>query len=265
MKFARIISAAAAIFAFAPLLIQASTSAAVPGQPGGAPSATGPLSLEQVVDNLVRKNLERADALLHSESTRKYRLVYHGFPGEREAEMTVRAVYDRPARKEFKVLSQSGSKVLQDRVFKSLLEGEKEAMQPAISARSQLNRENYDFKLLSFEPSPSGGQYVLQVSPRAKNKYLYRGKIWVDGTDFAVTHIEAEPVQNPSFWTRKNEFRHDYKKVDSFWVPVRNESTSYIRLGGRAILTIEYSEYRVIDARRASKGVSISPLAEGQR
>jgi hypothetical protein len=214
------------------------------------------LSADQIVDNLIRKNDERAQALLHSESTRVYRLTYHGFPSDREAEMTVVATYDSPASKEFKIISQTGSKLVQDRVFKRLLESEKEAAEPSMSARTQLNRDNYAFELLTFEPSATGGQYILQVTPKAKSKYVYHGKIWVDATDFAVTHIEAEPAQNPSFWTKKNEIHHDYTKVDAFWLPARNESISYIRLGGRATLTIEYKNYRVTDARApiASKG-----------
>jgi len=211
------------------------------------------LTADQVVDNLVRKNEDRARALLHSEATRVYRLVYHGFPSDREAEMTVVATYDSPASKEFKVVSQTGSKLIQDRVFKRLLDSEKEAAEPAVSARTQLNRDNYEFQLLGYESSATGGQYILQVTPKSKTKYVYRGKVWIDATDFAVTHIEAEPAQNPSFWTKKNEIRHDYQKVQSFWLPARNESISYIRLGGRATLTIEYKNYRVTDSRQAAK------------
>ena len=228
------------------------------GDLGPLPVSTvpAPLAANQVVDNLVRMNLERARALLHSEATRVYNLTYRGFPGDREAEMTVEATYDSPATKDFKVVSERGSKLILDRVFKKLLEGEKEAAQPAVSARSQLNRDNYDFELLSYEPSETGGQYLFQVSPKSKSKYVYRGKIWVDGTDFAVTRIEAEPAQNPSFWTKKSEIHHEYAKVNGFWLPARNVSVSYIRLGGRATLTIEYKDYRVADASHAQ----ISPV-----
>ena len=214
-----------------------------------SPSMTStPLSVDQVVENLVRKNQERAQSLLHSEVTRVYHLVYHGFPGDREATMTVEATYDSPSSKEFKVVAQGGSKLILDRVFTKLLEGEKEAAQPAMSARTQLNRDNYNFELVGYEPSPTGGQYVMQVNPKVRSKYVYRGKVWVDGTDFAVTHIEAEPAQNPSFWTKMSEIHHEYKKVQNFWLPARNESVSYIRLGGRATLTIDYKDYRVTEA-----------------
>jgi hypothetical protein len=227
-----------------PLIAVPKLFAADSGKPAASKS-TPVLSVDQVVDNLVRKNQERAQALLHSDATRVYRLIYRGFPGDRDAEMTVEATFDSPSTKEFKVVSESGSKLILNRVFKKLMESEKEAAQPAISAQTQLNRDNYNFELLGYEPSTAGGQYVLQVSPKSRNKYVYRGKVWVDGTDFAVTHLEVEPTQNPSFWTKKNEIRHEYKKVGAFWLPLRNESVSYIRLGGRATLTIEYKDYRV--------------------
>ena len=221
------------------------------GADSGTPSSSissAPLSADQVVDNLVRKNEERAKALLHSEGTRVYRLAYRGIPKDSYAEMIVQATYDSPSSKQFKVVSESGSKLLRNRVFKKLLESEAEAAQPTISGRTQLNRDNYNFELVGYEPSNAGGQYVLQVSPKFQNKYVYRGKVWVDGIDFAVTHIEAEPAQNPSFWTKKSEIRHEYKKVGAFWLPARNESVSYIWLGGRATLTIEYKDYRVTSA-----------------
>jgi outer membrane lipoprotein-sorting protein len=209
-------------------------------------SPDAPLSLDQIVDNLVRKNAERSRNLLHSEATRVYHLSYRGFPGNREAEMTVEASYDSPADKEFKIVSQTGSKIILDRVFTKLLEAEKESVQPEIASRTQLNRENYEFALVTYNAEE--GQYALQVTPKRKSKYVYRGKIWVDATDFAVTRIEAEPAQNPSFWTKKSEVHHEYQKIENSWVPTRNESISYIRLGGRATLTIEYRDYRLTEA-----------------
>jgi hypothetical protein len=219
---------------------------------------TAPLSVDQVVNNLVRKDEQRAQALRHYESLRVYRLSYRGFPGDRDAEMTVAATYDSPSTKSFKVISQAGSKLIVDRVFKRLLESEKEAIEPEMHARTLLNRANYDIALIGFESSDKGGQYVLAVYPKTKSKYLYRGKVWVDGTDFAVTRIDAEPAQNPSFWTKKSEIHHEYVKVQDFWLPRRNESVSYIRLGGRATLTIEYNNYRVVDSRESRNSTKAS-------
>ena len=228
---------------------------------------TAPLSVDQVVNNLVRKDKERAQALRHYESIRTYRLSYHGFPGDRGAEMTVAATYDSPSTKNFRIISQTGSKLIIDRVFKRLLDSEKEAAEPDLHARTLLNRDNYNIALTGFESSDNGNQYVLAVYPKTKSKYLYRGKVWVDATDFAVTRIDAEPAQNPSFWTKKSEIHHEYMKVQDFWLPRRNESISYIRLGGRATLTIEYDNYRVIDSRESGNRMkaSSSNTNEGAR
>ena len=220
-------------------------------------SAASSLSLEAVVDNLVRKNEERAQALRTAEATRTYHLVYRGFPGDREAEMTVRAVYTSPSTKDFEVVSQSGSKIIVDRVFKKLLEGEKESARPELRDRALLNRNNYDFAFVGYESA--SGLYELEVTPKSKSKFAYRGKIWVDGADFAITRIEAEPAQNPSFWTKKSEIRYEYGKIQGFWLPVRNQSVSYIRLGGRATLTVEYRDYTVNGMPSSLRAAVVSP------
>jgi hypothetical protein len=85
---------------------------------------------------------------------------------------------------------------------------------------------------------------VLAVEPKTGSKFLYRGKIWVDVEDFAVTRIAAEPAKNPSFWIRSTQIEQSYGKVDQFWLPARNHSVSNIRLGGRADFTIEYKDYQ---------------------
>jgi hypothetical protein len=225
---------------------------------------TAPLTVDQVVNNLIRKDEERARALRHYESTRVYRLSYRGFLGNRDAEMTVDVSYDSPSTKNFRVVSQTGSKAIIEHAFNRLLESEKEAAEPGMRAHTLLNRDNYDFALVGYE-SDKGSQYVLAVSPKTISKYVYRGKVWVDGTDFAVTRIDAEPAQNPSFWTKKSEIHHEYMKVENFWLPRRNESVSYIRLGGRATLTIEYSNYRVNDARPSGNSGKASSSGDGAR
>jgi len=54
-------------------------------------------------------------------------------------------------------------------------------------------------------------------------------------------------------------------KVQSFWLPRRNESISYIRLGGRATLTIEYNNYRDVDARPPGNSKNTPSSVAGAR
>ncbi|PYX12098.1 MAG: hypothetical protein DMG85_03485 [Acidobacteria bacterium] len=217
-------------------------------QSGAVETPSVPLNAEQVVNNLVQKNLERAQALMSYEGSRIYRLDYHGFPGARSAEMVVDVKYQSPASKEFTIRSETGSKLLIERVFNKLLQSEKEALAEENQRRTALNSDNYLFTMAGYETTPAGPVYILLVEPRAKNKFLYRGRIWVDANDFAVTRIEGEPAKNPSFWTKDTKIEQIYAKVGDFWLPAMNRSASTIRLGGRASFSIEYKDYQITAA-----------------
>src|SRR5438477_4329390 len=84
------------------------------------------ISTEEIVGKLVQRNLERSRALAAYQGTRTYRLEYHGFPSFRTAEMVVDVTYKAPESKEFMVRSESGSKLLIERVFKRMLQSDRE-------------------------------------------------------------------------------------------------------------------------------------------
>ena len=215
------------------------------------------VTAEQVVQNLVRMNAERAEALQAYEGTRVYRLDYRGFPASRRAEMVVRVKYRSPLTKDFTVVSATGSKLVIEKVFQKLLQAEKEALREDHERLSALDSENYTFKLLGFEPSTpqNDSLYAVSVEPKTKNKFLYRGTIWIDGKDFAVVRIKAEPAKNPSFWTKHSQIEHEYVKVGDFWLPAHNHSVSTVRFGGRADLTIDFTNYEITDARPLGAGL----------
>jgi outer membrane lipoprotein-sorting protein len=206
------------------------------------------LTVDEIVSRLEERNRERAAALKKFEGKRVYSMQYKGFFGDHHAEMTVSVRYASPNDREFTVISQSGSKFIIDHVFKRLLEGEKEAADEKNRQRTDLNAKNYEFTMVGLETSEGEPTYVLAVEPKSHNKFLYRGKIWVDAKDFALTRIEAEPAKSPSFWVKKSEINHKYEKVDEFWLPAENRTDSTIRLGGHALLSIEYSDYKITEA-----------------
>src|SRR5438477_8598610 len=115
-----------------------------------------------------------------------YRLDNHRFPGNLQSEMIVKVIYRAPSTKTFTVISEKGSKLIISRVFHKLLESEEEALNLKNRQETALNELNYEFTLIRFERTPVGSCYVLAVRPKTSNKFLYRGTIWVDATDFAV-------------------------------------------------------------------------------
>jgi hypothetical protein len=204
-----------------------------------------PLPAAQIAKNLEEKDAQRAAALQQFTGRRIYRMHYRGWPSNRDAEMVVDMTYRAPNVKEFKIVSQSGSTFVIDHIFKKLMLSEQQFISDENRRETALNTENYDFSFAGNEVTPSGRLYVLNIVPKKTNKFLYRGKIWVDTADFAVVRIEAEPVESPSIWIKKTEIEHRYMKVDDFWLPSADRTESSIRLGGEAVLSIDYQDYRV--------------------
>ena len=226
------------------------------GEPSGT-AAKESLTVDQVVSRMEQRNQERAAALRTYEGTRTYRMQYRGFFGSHDAEIVV-AVKASPSEKEFTVESQSGSKFIIDHVLKKLLDGEKEATDDQGRSRTALTSRNYSFTRAGLDDSTDDPQYILNVVPKTDEKYLYRGRVWVDSNDFAVTRIEAEPARSPSMWIKKAEIKHKYEKVGDFWLPEENRTDSLIRLGGRALLSIDYRAYKITEA--TSLSVSSNPV-----
>jgi hypothetical protein len=207
------------------------------------------LTVPQVVDQLVKRNAARANALGSYRGRRLYRLDYVGFPRHLHAEMLVDMRYTAPASKEFTVVSQSGEKWIIDHVFKRLLETERAAVENENWKHTVLDRQNYNFTSGADDGADKLCPYALAVEPKVPTKFLYRGRVWVNARDFAVCRLEAQPAKNPSIWIKRTDIRHAYLKVGDFWLPRENTTVSTMRLGGRATLTIEYQNYDILSAR----------------
>jgi outer membrane lipoprotein-sorting protein len=211
---------------------------------------SAPLTADQVINRLAEMNQMRAKALEGYSSLRTYHLECHCL-SHKTAEMVVRADYQAPNKKIFTIVSESGSGTVRDRAFKKLLEAEQESMREDNQQRSAITLENYTFQLSEYQKSDQDEFYVLEAQPRTKNKFLFRGRVWVDAKDFAITRVEGEPAANPSWWTVKTDFKRRYQKIGDFWLPESNESETKVRVFGTAFLTIEYREYQITPASPA--------------
>ena len=206
-----------------------------------------PLAADEVMERVVAMNEVRAKALENYSSLRSYHFECHCL-SHKKADMVVRADYRAPNKKEFTIVSESGSGTVRKRVFKKLLEAEQESMREEDQQRSAITPENYTFQLSDYKKTDTDEFYVLEAKPLTKNKFLFRGRIWVSAKDFAITRVEGEPAVNPSWWTLKTDFKRSYQKVGDFWLPESNESETKVRIFGTAFLTINYGEYQITEA-----------------
>jgi hypothetical protein len=211
------------------------------------------LTADEIVTQMQRHNQIRADDLKHYQSLRHYEVRYKGL-ATIAAKMDVEANYDSASGKTFRIVSQSGSGFLVDKVLKRLIETEKDASSDKKS--TALTSANYKFHLKGTESVAGRPAYILDVDPLVPTKYLYRGKIWIDAIDFAVAKIEAAPAKNPSFWISSTAIHHQYTKTEGFWLPEQNRSETKVRLGGTAVLTIDYGTYQVVPGSAIAGGGS---------
>ena len=159
------------------------------------------------------------------------------------AEMTVWVAYGSGGKKQFQVVSESGSEWVRKYVFRRLMRVEQENAQGAAHQETRITPDNYNFRLIGMETTNGRPCYLLDATPRTKNKYLFRGRVWVDAEDAAVARIEGSPARNPSLWTASVHFVHQYKKVGSYWLAASNISQTEVRIFGPTELKVEYSDY----------------------
>lgn len=214
----------------------------------GAATIDSPLTTSQVVSRMVEMTDHRTEALRSYTSLRTYDLVLHGII-DLHAKMEVKMTYHYPGDKEFTILSQSGSAYVRNHVFKRMLEAENETSHQSVNRHIAITPENYNFELTGYEQNDQGQFYILNITPKVKSKYLFKGRIWVDGESFSIVRIEGQPSRTLSWWTPKVNFVYQYKKVGQFWFPASNRTVTHVRIFGRSLLTIDYNDYDLTDAR----------------
>lgn len=219
---------------------------AVPTMAIGSAQTSAPLpSANDVVAKMMQFDVQRQSQMTGYTSIRDYSAVNR----KRHAEMLVQVQCASDGSKQFAVLSENGSGSIRRLVFHKLLSAETEASRRGTRDTTRITPANYEFKVVGQQTLETGPAYVLEIFPKTKNKYLIRGKIWVDANDYSIVRIEGQPARNPSFWVRSVHFVHTYQKVGPFWFASSTHTTSEIRIFGESELTIHNSGYTLIPLR----------------
>ena len=192
------------------------------------PIVSTPLTTAQIVDRMVAMNNARAEALRSYTAT----CVYHveNDDHNKSAEMVLKVLFLWPNLKESTIVSETGSNSLRSHVLDRLLQGESEAMQAENRRRTEMNPDNYVFRLVGHEQMGPHESYVMEVVPKSRNKFSFQGRVWVDAEDFGIVRMEGTPAKNPSWWTTHVDVSHSYCKVGDFWLPARNETIAQVRM-----------------------------------
>jgi hypothetical protein len=187
--------------------------------------------------------MERADSQRLALLPQYSDLRRYTFTNERlkkSSEMLVRSKHQVGQGTEFVVLSSQGTEGVTGRIFRHVMDAEREA---SARGENRIDSTSYNFELVSTELVNGRDCYKLKLIPKKRNKFLLEGTAWVDRQDFGFVRITGQPAASVSFWVGRPVITIDFEKVGQLWLVARNTSLAQARLLGRSELTIEYSGY----------------------
>jgi hypothetical protein len=199
------------------------------------------LTSDEVIARMLERNRSRSSELQRYSEVRTYEI--RNSEGKLAAQAVVRVEYEAPDRKDFSKTSERGSLIVRHLVFDRLMQGESETTTGREHKDSAITAENYAFGLAGEERLGPYRCFVLELTPKRKDKYLFEGKIWVDAEDFAIVKIAGHPAKKPSFWISDAEFVRQFQKIDGFWLPYRDETSVEVKNYGRKTFTVDHQRY----------------------
>src|SRR5260370_8851424 len=143
--------------------------------------------------------------------------------GKLAAQTVVHVDYRAPDKKKFDKTCGEGRRIVRRMVFDRLVGSESETSSGRERHDSAITATNYTFTLSGEEDFGPYHCFVLEATPKRKEKYLFEGKIWIDVEDFAVVKIAGHPAKKPSFWINLPDFVRQFQRIDGFWLPFRDE------------------------------------------
>ena len=134
-------------------------------------------------------------------------------------------------------------------VFDRLIQSEGETSAGREHHNSEITTTNYAFLLVGEEEAEPYHCFVLEATPKRKDKYLFEGKIWIDAEDFAIVKIAGHPAEKPSFWINRADFVRQYQRIDGFWLPCRDETSVEVKMYGRRVFAVDHQQYVINPAK----------------
>ena len=236
--FALILGAASAVSTGQGQSFAGKTPEETSGSSYGAHTA---LTGDDIIATMVERNRVRNEHLQRYSAVRTYEI--KNLPGKLAAQAVVRVDYEAPDKKTFHKTSESGSVIVRHLVFDRLIQSEGETSSGREHHDSAITEANYAFALVGEQDLGPYHCFVLTATPKRKDKYLFKGKIWIDQVDFAIVKIEGQPAKKPSFWINQADFVREYQRIDGFWLPLRDETFVEVKIYGRKVFTVDHQQY----------------------
>ena len=190
--------------------------------------------------------------------TRSYVLVGKD-DDNKKSEVTAEVSFVPPNSKKYSITQTEGSG-LGERIVRRMLDGETQIVKDY--GATDFTTANYDFRMVGEEELDGNSCYVIELSPKRRDKTLLRGNIWIDVQTYRIRRMEAEPAKSPSWWLRDVRVAFSYGDVDGMWLQTSSEFTANVRIFGRHTMTSQDVKYEPGDRTNAS---ALQPGMSGEK
>ena len=198
-----------------------------------------------IIRDLDAANQARFDHVLRFTDVEHYTVFRGSDETHPAAEMTVKMTYERGIGKNYVILSQSGSSLIQRVGMKPLLDNEKVINDPAKVAQSWFTSANYEMQLSSGVTQTIDGRacLALAIRPRRKAPNMIDGTLWVDANNHTLVEVEGIASKSPSVFAGTTKMMRRYANMQGYAMATHARAESSSKLFGRTVVVIDYSDY----------------------
>jgi hypothetical protein len=199
-----------------------------------------------VIRDLDAANQSRYDNVLGFTDVEHYTVYRGNNQTNPAAEMTVKMTYKKGVGKDYVILSQSGSSLIQKFGLRPLLENEKSINNPARVAQSWFTSANYEMHLKPGVKQTIDGRECLAIAitPRHKASNMIDGTLWLDAASHTLVKVEGLASKSPSVFAGTTNMMRRYAEMRGYAMATHARAESSSALFGHTVVTIDYGDYK---------------------
>lgn len=198
-----------------------------------------------IVHNIDAAVALRINSVLGFTDTEHYAVFRGGDETHPVAEIAVKDTYTKGVGKNYTILSQSGSAMIQKFGLRSLLDTEKQINLPGNVEKSWFVSANYEMKLKPGGVTKLNGRdcYVFAITARRKAPNTIDGSLSVDARDGSIVEIDGMATASASAFSGPAHMMRQYANIDGVAMATHARAESDSWLVGKTVVTVDYSDY----------------------
>jgi hypothetical protein len=197
---------------------------------------------DEILARIECESNRRSEQLMAYSGSRQYTLKNSRFGKQAAVALTMN--YRKMEGLRYTMVERSGSDKLIG-IIDQVLAAEASASVPPENARYGINSANYRSRFLGTEVAAGRNCYILELTPRARSRYLITGKAWVDASTYAVVRVDGQFSASLSMLVGAPRFTEDFIEVGGYWLPGHVRSVASSFLLGVSVLDVVFSNYEL--------------------